>query len=150
MIVVLLVAGLVAWNVVLRQSAQHAQAVAQQRQYLVEQLVHSSRRATLRTAQGKTVGYVVQRAGKLDVVTEAMQPNDAATTSYVLWATGPTAPPRAIGRFDVTACGVALKAVGSSPTEYPGLSGFAVSKEPGDRAPKRPSDVVASGAVKTT
>jgi hypothetical protein len=92
---------------------------------------------------------VVARSGELQVITHGLSVNEAATTSYVVWGLGGDEP-EALGTFDVGRSQMDLLTVGSRATGLDGLDSYAeyaISLEPGQEAPSRPTVVVAKGEV---
>jgi hypothetical protein len=139
------------WNVVLQQRVHHQQQLAAQRQTVISALAQSTTRAALHDSRKRTVAYVVQRGSAMSVVSGApavdgLPPNDAKTTTYVLWAIqGANRPPLPVGTFDVGGT-LEVRPVRDAQL-HPGVTSFAISREPGRSVPARPSDVVATGSV---
>ncbi|HST67876.1 MAG TPA: anti-sigma factor, partial [Mycobacteriales bacterium] len=106
------------------------------------------RTATLSPPAGSgTVATVVVRAGKADVVTDALPPN-AAGRSFYMWGvpSGGTGTPQVVGTFEVTTDGLHSYPVRlTRPLDgYPVL---AISEEAAGSTPARPSGVIARGAL---
>ena len=109
----------------------------------------AERVATLSAPGGDgTVATVVVGQGRIDVVTDALPPNAARRTTYLLWGvpSGNAADPRVVGSFDVTAPGLHSYAVRLvRPADgYPVL---AISEEPAGTTPASPSGIIARGAL---
>ncbi len=142
-----LIVGLGVWNVVLRSDRDHQANLAQ----IYSRAVHDvtspgARKAELTTPAGTPMATVVNRDGKVTVVTVRMPENDTRRSVYVLWGVPKHGAPAAIGTFDVTRDGINDTVVRSTGTgaRFPV---YAVSHEPGRQAPTRPSAVLASGTV---
>lgn len=150
----LVIVALLGWNIALRNRAQHDQRLAAERQVVISQLASSTTRATLVDGTRHTVGYVLQRGTSMEVASggpalNGLTPNDRAKTTYVLWAVQRSGgPPVAVGTFDVLGTGLAVQRVHDAQV-HDGVTGFAVSREPGRGVPQRPSEVVATGAVQS-
>ncbi|WP_163513845.1 anti-sigma factor domain-containing protein [Fodinicola acaciae] len=127
------------WNVVLQQqNAADRQATAE----LVRQLGRpGGRLATLSTPSGQAVAYVLATGGKLQVVTDDLAAN--RTGSYWLWRIA-GASPEPVGRFDVTGAGLAVHKLDVPVTD---AAAYAVSLEPGQARPAKPTKVIANGTV---
>ncbi len=142
-----LIVGLGVWNVVLRSDRDHQANLAQ----VYSRAVHDvttpgARKAELTTTAGTPMATVVDRAGKVTVVTVRMPRNDTRRSVYVLWGVPEHGAPAAIGTFDVTRGGIndtVVRSTGAG-ARFPA---YAVSHEPGRQAPTRPSAVLASGTV---
>ena len=102
-------------------------------------------RVPLVTKDGQAVGMVLASPKQVAVVPTRLPSNRMADQTYVLWGlAGGT--PIALGAFDVS---------GNVPQPHPvpsanqtaKFSAYAISLEPGRRAPAVPTDVVASGQV---
>ena len=107
-----------------------------------------ARVATLASTSSDAVtAYVVLADGQMVVLPDELAPNDTDKNTYVLWATGPGANPRALTAFDVNERRGAPVVVSPVPSGLDDVNGFAVSLEPGREMPKTPTDVVAQGSV---
>jgi anti-sigma-K factor RskA len=142
--------GLGLWNVVLAQSRDELRATVAEQEAVVTALLRPGR-ATVATldGDGRPVATVVARSGELQVITHGLSVNEADTTSYVVWGLGGDEP-EALGTFDVGRSQMDLLTVGSRATGLDGLDGYAeyaISLEPGQEAPSRPTVVVAKGEV---
>lgn len=145
----ILLVALLGWNIALQQRVGEERQLAAKRQTVINELASSTRRAALRDTAGHHVGYVLQRGSQVAVVADGLRPNDAARTTYVLWALPSSgAAPLAVGRFDVATTGLDLQTVSGEPPPRD-IAAFAVSREPGRTVPAKPSTVVASGVVRT-
>jgi anti-sigma-K factor RskA len=108
----------------------------------------AERTAALSPPAGQeTVATVVVRAGKADVVTDALAPNPAGRQFYV-WgvSAGDTGRPQVVGTFAVTTSGLHSYPVHltRSLEAYPVL---AISEEAAGSSPASPSRVIARGAL---
>jgi anti-sigma-K factor RskA len=142
--------GLGLWNVVLAQSRDELRATVAEQEAVMTALLRPGR-ATVATldGDGRPVATVVARSGELQVITHGLSVNEAATTSYVVWGLGGDEP-EALGTFDVGRSQMDLLTVGSRATGLDGLDSYAeyaISLEPGQEAPSRPTVVVAKGEV---
>ena len=136
-----------AWNVVLTQDRDSAQATATAQASVMSSLL-SPGQVTVAPMQhdGRTVATVVARDGQAQVVVDGMTANDRADSTYVLW--GMTeGTPVALGTFDVVADGVDLRTVGSDATGLDDYTAYGISIEPGRTAPSFPTEIVANGQV---
>ena len=137
------------WNVSLSTSREQAQATAARAEQVVNSLRATPGRATMAPVtdkDGHRVATVVARQGQVQVVTSGLPVNDRARSTYVVWGTRTDAPV-ALGTFDVVDAGMDLRTVGSDRTGLDGYSGYAISLEPGTKAPSKPTDIVANGQV---
>jgi ferric-dicitrate binding protein FerR (iron transport regulator) len=139
------IAGLGIWNLVAdRQDLQAT--VAQQREMLDALLTPG--RATIATldSDGRPVATIVARDDELQVLSVGLEVNDAASTTYVVWGLGGSAP-EALGTFDVERSQMSLRTVGSGRTGLDDFAQYGISIEPGQEAPSAPTEVVAIGQV---
>lgn len=147
-VVVALAVGMAAWNGVLRHDRGRQSALtARYRQAVTELTLPGARLATLQNSGGESIATVAARNGKVSVVTLSLPANDQQRTTYVLWGLK-AAKPTALGTFDVLRSGVDVRAVKlvAALDHYPE---FAVSRETGRAAPRKPSTMLASGRVVT-
>ena len=145
-------AGLAAWNVALNDDRAELQRELAQRQATIDRLSEGTpaRVAALRAADGsgRRLATVLLRSRGVEVVAEALPPNDAATSTYVLWglrSRGDTAPV-ALGTFDVSRNGgrvSVLRATGST-AAFPVL---ALTREPGRTPPPTRGTLLGIGDV---
>jgi anti-sigma-K factor RskA len=146
--VLALAVGMAGWNGALRHDRGVQTALADRYQQAVVALTRpGARLATLRDSDGKSIATVAARNGKASVVVLGLPTNDQQRTTYVLWGLK-AAKPTALGTFDVLRSGVDVRSVKLSAAldHYPE---FAVSRESGRSAPRKPSTMLASGAVST-
>jgi hypothetical protein len=143
---VAVVIGLGVWNVVLSTSRQQIQETADEQQRVVDALLApgQARIAPLSDPGGHRVATVVARQGQLQVVTSGLVVNNEVSTTYVVWGMRQGAPVP-LGTFDVVRPRLDLRTVGSERTGLDGFSGYAISLEPGRKAPSSPTDIVARG-----
>lgn len=146
--IVAVAVGMAGWNGVLRHDRSRQAALADRYQQAVTQLTRpGARLATLQDSDGNAVATVAARNGKASVVTLTLPTNDRQRTTYVLWGLK-SAKPTPLGTFDVLRDGVDVRSVklAAALDHYPE---FAVSRETGRAAPRKPSTVLASGSVGT-
>lgn len=149
--VVVLVAGAVALGVRVAHlngqldEAQHrAMAVSEAIQRAADP---AAIRVPLVAGDGQPVGMVLASPSQVAVVPTQLPANEVANHTYVLWGlAGDT--PIPLAPFDVTGEAAGLHAV-TSATQMPKFTGYAISLEPGRRAPAVPTDIVATGKVAT-
>lgn len=100
-------------------------------------------------AKGGTavVGMVLASPDRVAVVSTHLPSNRVADQTYVLWGLTSGAP-IPLKAFDVVSPAPQLHAV-PTPTATGRFTGYAVSLEAGRRAPAAPTDVVASGQVRS-
>ncbi|MCW2682300.1 MAG: uncharacterized protein JWP33_213 [Blastococcus sp.] len=141
------VVGLGAWNIGLNSERRDLESTLAQQSAVMDALVDPDR-ATLAPLgdDGQPVATVVPRAGEIEVVTHGLAANDAENTIYVVWGLRGDVPVP-LGTFDVQGPQMALQTVGSGLTGREQYDEYAVSLEPGRKAPSAPTDVVATGQV---
>lgn len=144
-----LVLSLGIWNADLRRE----QSVSDQKATTLTAAVKlletkSSRRVELTDETGQAVAFaVLHDARKVSLVVSGLPRNDTSTSTYVLWQTG-DAGTRAVGTFDVRGDGVDVVQGMTLAGDLPAFSAFAVTHEPGRRAPRAPGALpVANGPV---
>ncbi len=135
------------WNVVLGTARDEARTAAAEQSEVLDALLQPGRAAIAPLVDdGRPVATVVARDGRLDVVTQGLRVNDRSLTTYVVWGmTGDG--PVALGTFDVETPQTAVETIGSTATGLDDYDVYAISLEPGRRAPAEPSSVVANGQV---
>lgn len=101
-------------------------------------------RVPLVADDGSAVGMVLASRDQVEVVTTRL-PSNRADQTYVLWGLADGVPV-ALAPFDVALQTPSLHAVPSA-TGTRRFAGYAVSLEPGRRAPSAPTAVVAKGQV---
>ncbi len=141
------VLGLGAWTVALTQDRDAAQATAASQASMMSALLAPGQLSVARMeSDGQTVATVVAHDGQAQVVADGMAVNDTTDSTYVLWGlTDDGAVP--LGTFDVVSDVTDLRTVGSNETGLDDYSAYAISLEPGRKAPIQPTDVVARGQV---
>jgi len=139
--------GLGVWNVVLAQSQQNLQATVAEQSQVMNALMSPGQAAIAPLADdGRTVATVVAHSRRVDVVTNGLAVNNAASSTYVLWGMqGNT--PVALGTLDVAQPRMDLRTVSSGQTGLDRYSTFGISIEPGRQAPTKPTKMVALGEV---
>lgn len=136
-----------AWNVVLTQDRDAAQATAATQASVMDSLLAPGEVTVAPMVHdGRTVATVVARDGQAQVVVDGMTANDTSDSTYVLWGMS-NGSPVALGTFDVTSPGMDLQTVGSDATGLDDYSAYGISIEPGRQAPSSPTDIVANGQV---
>lgn len=108
----------------------------------------AERVAVLSTQAGnRTVGTVIVRSDRTDVVTDGLSPNTGRGTWYFIWGVpaGQSGSPQVVGTFQVASEGLHSYPVQLTRSfeDYPVL---AVSEEPAGSSPTAPSAVLARGA----
>jgi hypothetical protein len=141
------VVGLGIWNVGLSSERRDLESTLAQQSAVMDALVDPDR-ATLGPLgdDGQPVATVVPREGELEIVTHGLAANDAENTVYVVWGVHGDVPVP-LGTFDVKGSQMTLQTVGSGLTGPGQYDQYAVSLEPGRKAPSAPTDVVATGEV---
>lgn len=136
-----------AWNVLLTQDRDAAQATAETQASVMDSLLAPGELTVAPMEHdGRTVATVVARDGQAQVVVDGMTANDTSDSTYVLWGMS-NGSPVALGTFDVVADGVDLRTVGSDATGLDDYTAYGISIEPGRTAPSTPTDIVANGQV---
>ncbi|WP_347060408.1 anti-sigma factor [Blastococcus sp. HT6-30] len=141
------VVGLGLWVVALDRSRDDLNATIAAQEEVVAELLRPGR-ATIAplTADDRQVAAVVVRDGALQVVTDGLERNDPASTTYVVWGLGESEPV-ALGTFDVAGSQIEVRTVGSEEIGTDDFPGYGISIEPGRQAPSAPTEVVATGQV---
>lgn len=147
---VAMVLSLGVWNIALR----HDNSRADHRSALLAAAVSAlsgdaKQRIELKDPDGRPVAIAVIRGSKtVSLVVDGLAPNNRANSTYVLWQKGSDAIVHAIGTFDVRRTGVDYVASLPLARNVVGIEGFAVTREPGRRAPSVPGSFpVADGAL---
>ena len=143
-----LVMSLGVWNVALHRDQTQGNVRASRLQTAVQTLEHGAEHSVqLKDSNGQPVAVAVVGADTVSLVIDGLAPNDM-TWTYVLWQRGKYGVIRPLGRFDVHGKGVAVMKNMPLARDIAGVEGFAVTREPGHRAPTSPgSSPVATGAV---
>jgi anti-sigma-K factor RskA len=139
--------GLGIWSVGLNSERRDLEFTLAQQSAVMDALIDPDR-ATLAPLgdDGQPVATLVPREGVIEVVTHGLAANDADNTIYVVWGLRDDVPVP-LGTFDVQGSQVSLQTVGSDVTGDGQYDQYAVSLEPGRKAPSAPTDVVATGQV---
>jgi anti-sigma-K factor RskA len=141
------VVGLGGWSVVLVGDRDEARQTAAAEAEMVEALLRPGPATVIPVADddGRTVATLLARDDGVQVVSHALQANDADTETYVLWGLE-QGTPKALGAFDVAGSGLELDTM-----EVEGADDFpsyGLTVEPGRDAPEAPTtDVVARGSL---
>lgn len=147
---VALVLSLGVWNLALHRDRSQADQRAQTLAAAVKTLeVGAKQRVQLTDAHGRPVAVAVVHADDtVSMVVDGLAPNDRSSSIYVLWQKGAYGVVRAIGTFDVRGTQVNLVRDLKLAGDVVGVQGFAVTREPGRRAPAAPgSNIVADGGA---
>lgn len=147
---VVLIAGVVVLGVRVVQLGDERNQAARQVTEMSEAIRAAADPAAVRvpllaTNDGGSVGMVLASRDGVAVVATRLPSNRTADQIYVLWGLG-NGVPTALAAFDVASDAPRLHDV-SSARGTGEFTGYAVSLEPGRRAPATPTDVVASGQV---
>ncbi|CCG03211.1 anti-sigma factor [Blastococcus saxobsidens] len=141
------VVGLGVWVAVLVEARDDLRSTVAAQEDVVAELTRPGRATiTPLTSGDRQVATVVSRDDALQVVTDGLEPNDTASTTYVVWGLG-EGDPVALGTFDVMRSQIEVRAVGSRRTGVDAFPGYGISIEPGRQAPSSPTEVVAMGEV---
>jgi Anti-sigma-K factor rskA len=142
------IVGLSSWNVVISTAREQAQTTAAEQAHIVDSLLTPGQAtiAPLSDSDGRPVATVVARHGQVQIVTWGLSVNNPHAMTYVVWGMRQGSPV-ALGTFDVVQSGMDLRTVGSDKTGLDAFSGYAISIEPGRKAPSTPTDIVANGQV---
>ncbi|MHA6631071.1 anti-sigma factor [Pseudonocardia sichuanensis] len=147
LVAVVAIGGLAVRNAQLQQQRDAEAAQSQRVTDLLQELARpGTQHALLSTDDGTTVAAVVVADGQREIYTVGMPPNEADSTTYVLWGVPAGAAPQALGTFDVTGTGEGPRTVGSG-GEADSFAAYAISLEQGSAAPASPSTVMAQGQV---
>jgi hypothetical protein len=139
------IVGLGVWTVVLNDDRQALQTTVAEQSALMDQLLSDGQTTVAPLShRGEMVAMVVARDDTVGVVPAALPPNDAETSTYVLWGMGDGLP-ESLGTFNVERSQLKLQTVGSEPTGLDGFTGYGISLEPGHQAPPTPTEIVAQG-----
>ena len=145
---VALVLSLGVWNISLHRDKTGSELRADRLAAAVSALeVGAKQRVQLKDGSGQPVAIaVVGMDNRVSLVVDGLRANDTTSSTYVLWEQGPYGDMRAVGAFDVRGNGVDVVRNLPLVGDVLGVKGFAVTREPGRRAPTRPgSQPVASG-----
>jgi hypothetical protein len=141
------VVGLGGWSAVLVGDRDEARETAAAEAEMVEALLRPGPATVVpvEDAGGRTVATLLARDDGVQVVSSALEANDADAETYVLWGLD-QGTPKALGAFDVSGSGLELDSL-----EVEGADDFpsyGLTVEPGRRAPEAPTtDVVARGSL---
>lgn len=147
-----MVLSLGVWNMTLQRDKSQTELRNDRLAAAVATLERGAKhRVELTDADGRRVAVAVVRPDDtVSLVVDGLKPNDRANSTYVLWQKGSYGVVRAVGTFDVRGTGVDVVQNLALARDVRGVEGFAVTREPGRRAPARPgSDAVADGGLST-
>ncbi len=105
----------------------------------------ATKRVALTSVDGAKA-TVLSKGATAYLLVDGLAENDAQSV-YVLWGIDATARPSALSTFDVVHSGVNVIGALPLPANLAGLTGLAISREPGRRAPSAPTTVVANGSI---
>ncbi|MCU1672142.1 MAG: putative transrane anti-sigma factor [Frankiales bacterium] len=142
-----LVLSLGVWNASLRAGKSDVEGRAD-RVTAALRAMEKGERVPLNDASGRPVAYAVMHdSSTVSLVVDGLEPNDTDASTYVLWQTGDTGT-RPVGAFDVRGDGVHVVRDLRLVTSLKGWTAFAVTKEPGRRAPQAPGSLpIANGPL---
>lgn len=141
------VLGLGIWNVGLRSDRAELTATLAGQQEVVDALLVPGRATVAPLGSGgREVATVVARDDELQVVAQDLAVNDAENSTYVVWGMG-EGTPLPLGTFDVEGSQMVVRTVGSGLTGLDEFPMYGISIEPGQVAPSKPTEVVATGQV---
>ena len=106
----------------------------------------ATRSAYLLDTGGHAHAQAMVNGGDVAVVVSSLEPNDAETTSYVVWAEEADGDLRAVEAFDVAA-GETVRLLAELPTDD--VRAVAISRERGNALPETPTFAVARGVLAT-
>jgi hypothetical protein len=141
---VVLVAGLAAWNVMLRADGQVRSAALQRREAALRCLAApDTAKFRLSSDSGPARAATCLAGDHAYVVTERLDPNGPRSV-YVLWWQDAAETMHPVERFDVTGTTTAVYElpIAVAPAD---VTAMALSLEPGRSLPERPTRPVASG-----
>jgi hypothetical protein len=141
------VLSLGAWNVVITNDRDAAQATAAEQSRMLDGLLAPGRAVIAPVAHdGKVMATVVARDDQVQVVANGLPVNDSHDHTYVVWGMQDGLP-KALGTFDVVTPDMDMRTVGSTGIGLDDYSAYGISIEPGRQAPSYPTDIVAQGEV---
>ena len=138
------------WNIALHREKSQGDVRAERLAAAVATLEGGAKqRVELTDSHGHLVAIAVVRADDtVSLVVDGLAPNNAASSTYVLWQKGSYGVVRAVGIFDVRGRGVDVVKDLPLARDVMGVDGFAVTREPGRSAPARAgSPPVADGIL---
>lgn len=140
------VLGLGGWTVVLLGDRDDARDLAARESAVVEELLRPGPATVVPVAgdDGRTVATLLARDDGVQVVSSALEPNDRAAETYVLWGLE-QGTPKALGAFDVEGSDLEVRTLEAEDADD--FPSYGISIEPGRRAPEAPTDVVARGSL---
>lgn len=146
---VLVIAGLGIWNFNLQTDRDNATTVAAERGQILQDLAEAGEvsMTPLHDGDGQSVATLVIASSQAMIMTDGLPVNDTGDEIYVLWGLRKAGePPQALGTFDVVDDDLDMRTVGSTVAGLDTFDGYALTLEPGRRAPQTPTQpTVASG-----
>lgn len=138
------------WNVALHREKSQGDLRAEQLAAAVSTLEGGAKhRVQLTDSHGLPVAVAVVHADDtVSLVVDGLAPNNAASSTYVLWQKGKYGVVRALGTFDVRGKGIDVIKDLPLARDVLGVEGFAVTREMGRTAPRAPgTDALADGGI---
>ena len=144
-----LVVGLGVWNVSLQSGRDEQFAQGDRLAAAVRELGEvGTDSVPLALADGQVVAVALMNADRLSLLIDGLDPNDTATTTYVLWGQSRYGDVRPVAAFDVTENGLHVREGMQMKAGVADVTMLMVTHEPGRAAPPIPTQpVLASGAV---
>ena len=137
------------WNA----SLQHGSSVTEARSQGLASAVRllesgATQQVPLSDGRGHSIAVAVMQANqRVSLVIDGLPRNDPSHNTYVLWQTGDSGT-KPVGTFDVTHQGVAVVRNLSLVQGLTGWNAFAITREPGRKAPQAPGSLpVANGPL---
>lgn len=147
---VVLVGGLLGWNVVL-QNQRAEMGEASQRLTAAVQAVETAPAQTvpLRAPDGTVAAVAVLQRDRVSLVVEGLGANDPASSIYVLWGQRGSGPAAALASFDVSGDDLSVvRDLALATAGEPAPEVLAITREPGRTAPAVTAQpVLASGTT---
>lgn len=147
---VVLIGGLLGWNVVL-QDQRAEMGEASQRLTAAVQAVETAPAQTvpLRAPDGTVAAVAVLQRDRVSLVVEGLGANDPASSIYVLWGQRGSGPAEALASFDVSGDDLSVvRDLALATAGEPAPEVLAITREPGRTAPAVTAQpVLASGTT---
>ena len=132
-----LVASLGVWNTQLQRDRDEQLIATGGLAAAVEALRgEGARTVPLKGEDGRPVAVAIVHEDTMELVLQGLAPNDAAATSYVLWAKDRVGSVHAVGTFDVASQGLDVVEGMALPAAGGDLTRFMVTQEDGNVAPR--------------
>ena len=142
-----LVVSLGVWNVDLRSDRDIQLARGDRLAAAVREMGEpGAETVSLTGTGGSVVAVALMRDSEVSLLIDGLEPNDPATTTYVLWGRLPSGEVRGVTTFDVTDNGLEINEGLSMPVRATEVSELMITVEPGGAVPQVPTlPVLASG-----